>query len=167
MRAVLAAIAVAAWAAIPAHAFTGRVVGIADGDTLTIMSGQRSVRVRLFAIDAPEHGQPFASRARESLSELAFGKVADVDLRGRDSYGRVLGRVRVAGLDLNAEQVRRGYAWVFRRYSRDAALLALEDDARAARRGLWQDAAPVPPWTWRTDHPNSGRPGAPAAAIAP
>ena len=148
---------------LPAEAATvsGKPVVI-DGDTLEI-SGRR---LRLFGIDAPEHGQPFASRARESLSDLAHGRDADVDERGRDTYGRVLGRVRVAGVDVNAEQVRRGYAWVFRRYTRDPVLLALEDDARAARRGLWRDAAPVAPWTWRVDHPNIARPGVPDAAIA-
>ena len=166
VAAIVAAFAAAMCATIPAYAFTGRVVGIADGDTLTVMHEQRPVRVRLFGIDAPEHGQPFASRARESLSELAHGRDADVDERGRDTYGRVLGRVRVAGVDVNAEQVRRGYAWVFRRYTRDPVLLALEDDARAARRGLWRDAAPVAPWTWRVDHPNIARPGVPDAAIA-
>ncbi len=149
--AVVGAFALCAVGAAPG--FQGKVIGISDGDTLTVLDQRQSVRVRLAGIDAPEHGQPYGQRAKTSLSELAYGKVADVDPRGRDTYGRVLGRVRVAGVDLNAEQVRRGYAWVFRRYSNDAALIALEEDARKARRGLWAGAAPVPPWTWRERHP--------------
>jgi endonuclease YncB( thermonuclease family) len=140
-------------AAGAATGFQGKVVGVSDGDTLTILDQRQPVRVRLAAIDAPEHGQPFGQRAKASLSELAYGKLADVDEQGRDKYGRVLGRVRVGGVDVNAEQVRRGYAWVFRRFSHDAALIALEAEARAARRGLWAEPAPVPPWTWRDRRP--------------
>ncbi len=148
-----AALAVAlAIAVSAAHAFTGKVIGISDGDTLTVLDRQQPVRVRLVGIDAPESGQPFGRRAKNSLSELAFGKLADVAARGRDSYGRVLGWVRVDGVDLSAEQVRRGYAWVFRQFTNDPALIALESEARAARRGLWAGRAPVPPWTWRDRH---------------
>jgi len=154
-----AALAVAlAFAVSAAHAFTGKVIGISDGDTLTVLDRQQPVRVRLAGIDAPESGQPFGRRARSSLSELAFGKQADVATRGHDIYGRVLGHVRVDGIDLNAEQVRRGYAWVFRRFTSDPALIALEDEARAAKRGLWGgSSAPVPPWTWRDRHSAIGR----------
>ena len=148
-----AALAVAlSFVACAAHAFAGKVIGVSDGDTLTVLDRQQPVRVRLAGIDAPEIGQPFARRAKSSLSELAYGKVALVDAHERDVYGRVLGRVRVGGVDLNAEQVRRGYAWVFRRFTHDPKLIALEDDARAARRGLWAGGAPIPPWTWRDRH---------------
>lgn len=153
-----AALAVALTIAVTAaHAFTGKVIGISDGDTLTVLDRQRPVRIRLADIDAPESGQPFGRRARESLSELAYGKQAEVAARGRDSYGRMLGRVRVEGVDLNAEQIRRGYAWVFRRFTNDPALIALEGEARAAKRGLWAGRAPVPPWAWRDRHSADGR----------
>jgi endonuclease YncB( thermonuclease family) len=157
-RPAFAALAIAlSIVACAAHAFAGKVIGVSDGDTLTVLDRQQPVRVRLAGIDAPETGQPFARRAKTSLSELAFGKVALVDAHGRDVYGRVLGRVRVGSVDLSAEQVRRGYAWVFRRFTRDPELIALEDDARAARRGLWADRAPIPPWTWRDRHPSARR----------
>jgi micrococcal nuclease len=138
MRVAIAAVlgALAVGAANLAQGFEGKVIGITDGDTLTVLDRQQPMRVRLVGIDAPEQGQPHGRRAKESLSELAFGKLAVVDRRGRDAYGRVLGRVRVAGVELNTEQLRRGYAWVFRRYSSDAAMIALEDEARAARREL-------------------------------
>ena len=128
----------------------GRVVSVHDGDTLTVLIDHRQVRVRLTDVDAPELGQPFGTRSRQSLSDLCFGRSAALDVRGRDRYKRTLAHVTCAGTDANAEQVRRGYAWTFVRYARPGTpLLALENEARAAHRGLWQDPAPVPPWDWR------------------
>lgn len=141
---------VVALAAEPARAdFTGRVVNVADGDTVTVLADRREVRVRLAGIDAPERGQPHARAARQSLASLVAGRTVTVHGRGEDVYGRLLGEIRVEMLDVNAEQVRRGYAWVFRRYSHDPRLLALEAEAKVARRGLWQDPNPVAPWLWR------------------
>jgi endonuclease YncB( thermonuclease family) len=121
-----------------------------DGDTLTVLIDNRQVRVRLVDIDAPELKQPFGTRSRQSLSGLCFGKVASLDVRGHDRYNRTLARVTCGGADANAEQVRRGYAWTFTRYARtDSPLFAIEREARAAHRGLWQDPAPVAPWEWR------------------
>jgi endonuclease YncB( thermonuclease family) len=137
--------------------FRGRVVVVADGDTVTVLVDRTQVRVRLEGIDAPERGQPFGEASRRSLASLVAARTVEVREHGRDGYGRVLGVVRADGIDANAEQVRRGYAWVFRRYSHDAHLLALEDEARVARRGLWRDPEPVPPWVWRDQH--GRRPG--------
>ena len=131
---------------------TGRVVGIADGDTLTVLDGaRRQVRVRLAEIDTPESGQPYGDRARQALSDLAFGKAVRVAVLDTDRHGRTVGRVFAEGLDVNAEMVRRGAAWVYRRWSRDPSLLRLEEEARAARWGLWAlpEAQRVPPWEWR------------------
>lgn len=133
-----------------AETLSGRVVGVADGDTLTVrVDGQRPVKVRLAGIDAPERDQPFGQRSRQSLSELAFGQPATVMVQKIDDYGRTVGTVTVGGVNMEAEQVRRGLAWVYRKYSDDARLLALEAEAKAARRGLWADANPMPPWAWR------------------
>ena len=129
---------------------SGRVVGVADGDTLTVrVEGQPPVKVRLAGIDAPERDQPFGQRSRQSLSELAFGQPATVMAQKIDDYGRTVGTVTVGGVNVETEQVRRGLAWVYRKYSNDAQLLALEAEAKAARRGLWADANPTPPWDWR------------------
>ena len=124
---------------------------IADGDTLTILDASRHQhRIRLADIDAPERKQRFGTRSQQSLAELCAGEVADVEDHGLDRYGRTIGRVSCAGIDANAEQVRRGMAWVFERYApKDSPLYAVQADARAARRGLWQDFKPVPPWEWR------------------
>jgi endonuclease YncB( thermonuclease family) len=128
----------------------GKVISIHDGDTLTVVIDHRQVRVRLTDIDAPELGQPFGTRSRQSLSEMCFGKEAALDVTGQDRYRRSLARVTCDGKDANAEQVRRGYAWIFVRYAdRNSPLYTLEKEAKAARRGLWADPAPVAPWDWR------------------
>lgn len=135
------------------------MVSVHDGDTLTVLIEQRQIRVRLTEIDAPELSQPFGRRSKQSLSELCFGKTAELDIRSHDRYGRTLAQVTCAGKDANAEQVRRGYAWTYTRYARrDSPLYGLQLEARAARRGLWDDPAPVPPWDWRRNARWSLRP---------
>ena len=130
--------------------FDGRVVGISDGDTLTVQTdGGQWVRVRLAGIDAPEHDQPYGTAATRSLAALALNRTVRVRRVAEDDYGRVVGVVVAGGRDLDAEQVRRGMAWVYRRYSRSRRLYALEAEAKQARRGLWADLNPVPPWDWR------------------
>ena len=137
---------------------SGKVVSVHDGDTLTVLIDRRQVRVRLIDIDAPELRQPFGTRSRQSLSNLCFGKVAALDVRGHDRYNRTLARVSCGGADANAEQVRRGYAWTFVRYARpDSPLFVLEQEARTAHRGLWQDPQPVAPWEWRRSVRESSR----------
>lgn len=134
----------------PAHAeLVGRVVAVHDGDTITGLVAGRSVRIRLHGIDAPERGQPFANASRHALEAQVAGRDVRIVERGHDGYGRVLGRVYAGSIDVNAEQVRAGYAWVFRRFVNDPGLLALEAEAKAARRGLWRDPRAVAPWKWR------------------
>lgn len=130
-------------------AIVAAVIGVSDGDTLTVLHDQQQVKVRLAEIDAPEKAQAFGTRAKQSLSDMCFGKTAEVYPQTRDRYGRTVARVRCDGIDANAEQVRRGMAWVYTKYSHDPAFPPLELEARAARRGLWADPAPVPPWEWR------------------
>src|SRR5437773_12301983 len=150
MRAFIIAVAVAlapgaAWAD-----FTGRVVRVHDGDTLTVLVDHTQVRVRLTDIDAPELGQAFGKRSRQSLADMCAGQVARVADRGKDRYKRTLGHVNCRGLDANTEQVRRGMAWVYVRYApKNSPLYALESTARSQRVGLWAEPAPVPPWEWR------------------
>ncbi len=131
-------------------AFEGRVVGVADGDTITVLTdGRESIRIRLAEIDAPEKSQAFGQRSKQSLSDMVFGKTVRVEQQDVDRYGRVVGRVFVGGTDVNAEQVRQGMAWVYRQYLRDTTLLNVEQEARTARRGLWSDLNPMPPWEYR------------------
>jgi len=143
LLACLAAAAAAGW--------QGRVVAIADGDTLTVLRGRQQVKVRLYGIDCPELGQPFGRRARQRAAELAFGQTVAVRPESRDRYGRTVAWVVLpGGRTLNEILVAEGLAWHYRRYAPRAGQLAeLEQQARAARRGLWQDPSPVPPWNWR------------------
>ncbi|MFZ1829220.1 MAG: thermonuclease family protein [Candidatus Competibacteraceae bacterium] len=134
---------------VSAETLLGQVVGIQDGDTLTVRVAGQSIKVRLAGIDAPERDQPFGQKSRQSLSRMAFNQTVSVAVQKIDDYGRTIGTVTIAGLNVEAEQVRGGLAWVYRQYSHDSQLLALEMEARAARRGLWVDANPTPPWDWR------------------
>ena len=135
---------------------TGRVVGIADGDTVTVLDAQKvQHKIRLAGIDAPEKAQPFGNRSKVSLSDLAFDKMVTVETDKRDRYGREVGKVLVNGRDVNLIQVERGMAWHYKAYEREQSSSdrklydAAESDAKAARRGLWRDAEPTPPWEFR------------------
>ncbi len=144
--------------ACTAHAetITGRVVGVADGDTITVLDANKvQHKIRLSGIDAPEKKQAFGNRSKESLSDLAFDKTVNVETGKRDRYGRQIGKVLVNGRDVNLVQVERGMAWFYRQYQRDQSpndqrlYDAAEDAAKADKRGLWRDAAPVAPWEFR------------------
>jgi len=146
---------------------TGRVVSIADGDTFTLLTADKQrVRVRLTEIDAPESGQPWGRRAKEALSGLVFSQTVRVVSAGLDRYGRTLGRVFVNGKDVNAEMVRSGAAHAYRQYLTDKSFLAMEEQARTARRGLWSLNAgqTQPPWKWR--HESRGETGRGVSTVA-
>ena len=134
-----------------AHAaeFTGRVVKVADGDSITVLIGKQQERVRLLSIDCPENKQPFSSKAKALTSDMCFGKHVVVTWETRDRYGRVLGEVLVDGKSVNRALLEAGMAWHYREYSKDPKLQKLEDDARAAKLGLWADKEPIAPWEWR------------------
>ena len=139
-----------------AETLTGRVVGIADGDTLTILdAGNQQHRIRLNGIDAPEKAQAFGNVAKQNLSRLAFGRGAVADCPKVDRYGRQVCLVRVDGIDVGLAQVGDGLAWWYRKYAREqspqdrATYAAVEREAQEAKRGLWQDKDPMPPWEWR------------------
>jgi endonuclease YncB( thermonuclease family) len=143
----------AVFVVLPALAWAdleGRVVGVTDGDTITVLLSTRlQIKVRLTEIDAPESKQAFGQRSKQSLSDMCFDRPVRLVDQGRDRYGRTLARVYCAGTDANREQLRRGMAWVYDRYVTDRSLYADQDDARNAKRGLWADKNPIPPWEWR------------------
>ena len=104
----------------------GRAVGVSDGDTLTILDDRKQqIKVRLAEIDTPESAQPYGSRAKQVLSRLVFGETVNVKVRDTDRYGRKIGRVYTDDIDVNAEMVRLGAAWVYRKYASDQNLYAL------------------------------------------
>jgi len=139
-----------------ATTITGLVVGVSDGDTITLLDGEKvQHKIRLAGIDAPEKKQPFGNRSKESLSELTYDKTVTVETDKRDKYGRQVGKVLVNGQDVNLVQVERGMAWFYRLYQHEQSpndrrlYEGAEEAARAAKRGLWRDAEPVPPWDFR------------------
>jgi len=129
----------------------GKVVRIADGDTITVLVDRKQVRVRLSEIDAPERGQDFSQRSRQELADLVFGKEVKIVTHGKDRYGRVIGDVFVGGKLVNEIMVREGWAWNFVKYSRSPRLAEIEREGRAERRGLWAGKNPVPPWEYRAE----------------
>jgi len=145
-----------------AQTFTGRVVTVHDGDTISVRETTKIIRVRLADIDSPEFGQPHGASAREFTSRLLLDRVVQVQGRGLDQYDRVLARVSVDGVNANEAIVRAGMAWAYSRGPADAALADAERSARARHTGLWADTSPVPPWVWRRAH-QATAPGVPAA----
>jgi len=133
---------------VPSH-LEGKVVGVLDGDSLEILVDKKPLMVRLHAIDAPEWDQARGKDAKKALSQLAFGKQAVVEVKGLDNNERTLGRVNIGKVELNAEMLERGWAWHFKRFDQDEKLAKLETEARKAKRGLWADKKPEPPWEYR------------------
>ncbi len=149
----VAIVVVAAARAGDGETFTGTCVAVRDGDTLEVMRAGRAIRVRLWGIDCPERGQAFAAAARQFTARLAHGKEVTVTVVSVDRYHRLVGRVTVDGRDLALALVREGLAWWYAHHAPHAReLAAAEAEARQARQGLWGEAAPVPPWTFRR-HP--------------
>ncbi|MEQ1597216.1 MAG: thermonuclease family protein [Casimicrobium sp.] len=139
-----------------ASPLVGRVIGVADGDTITVLDAlKRQHKIRLSGIDAPEGDQAFGQRSKQTLSDCAFGKEATVEGDKTDRYGRTVGLVVVAGADCNLCRVELGMAWHYVKYagerpaSESNAYAAAEVAARAAKRGLWVDPHAMPPWEWR------------------
>lgn len=131
-------------------------MGIADGDTLTLLdASNQQHKIRLAGIDSPEKSQDFGQKAKSSLSAIAFGQQATADCRKRDRYRREVCVVAVGGKDVGLEQVRNGMAWWYRQYKAQQTMQEradyeqAESSAKNYRQGLWQDLNPTPPWEWR------------------
>lgn len=154
----LAVLLLSASLATPAFGSTlqGKVVGISDGDTITVLDANHQERkIRLAGIDAPEKSQAFGSRSKQHLSNMIFGKPVVVDWNKTDKYGRTIGKVIVNGQDANLNQVKAGLAWHYKDYAKEQSAIDrdeyanAETTARAQRLGLWLDAKPIPPWDFR------------------
>ena len=159
-----------------AETLTGKVVRVTDGDTITLLvDGRRQYKIRLGEIDAPEGGQPFGRAAKRMLSDLVFGRTIRARVTDIDRYGRAVAVLTVDGTNINAQMVKGGGAWAYRRYLSDQRYIRWEEDARQARRGLWRLQADqiMAPWEWRAARRagSKARPLAlatlPAAAIGP
>jgi len=169
-RAVVAGVLLILGGVVRAESLLGRVVGVTDGDTVTVLDAAKAQhKVRLAGIDAPEKGQPFGERSKENLSRLVFGRDVRVDWHKRDRYGRLVGTVWVVSpdmpcigkpdcpknLDAGLAQLTVGLAWHYRKYAHEqepqqrGQYAFAEEEARVKRAGLWRDPNPVPPWEWR------------------
>ena len=144
--------------ALKANADTllGKIIHVQDGDTITVLDDTNTQhKIRLTGIDAPEKRQAFGNDSKQSLVEQVAGQSVAVEWLKVDKYGRKVGKVLLAGLDCNLEQVKRGLAWHYKQYQREQSPVdqqsyaAAEIEARAAKLGLWRDAYQIPPWEFR------------------
>ena len=130
----------------------GRIVSISDGDTVTLLTSEKTqVKIRLAEIDAPESGQPYGKRSKEILSDFIFGEDVQVKITDQDRYGRSVGTVFHNNININRQMVQLGAAWAYRAYLKDKTLIAVENDAKKAGVGLWGLHASqiMSPWEWR------------------
>lgn len=131
------------------NAYAYKVIGIADGDTLTLLVNNSPLKIRLANIDAPEKSQPFGKNSKESLAEMCWGKDAQYEAFSIDRYSRTVALVTCNNIGVNLEQVRRGMAWVYKKYNKDPFYVFVQAEAEKRERGLWQEADAIPPWEWR------------------
>jgi endonuclease YncB( thermonuclease family) len=158
---------------VQAETFTAKVLAVMDGDTLLILReggseaagyppaaplrglrNGRPQKLRMANIDAPEKAQAFGKQSCASLLEMVGRKQVRIDTRAVDQYGRVIGLISIEGRSINQEQVRRGMAWEYSNHHSDKTYIALQNEARQAKRGLWAQTAPQAPWQWRKLHPS-------------
>lgn len=144
--------------AADAQSITGKVVGVADGDTITILidsrAGKETVKIRLAQIDAPEKTQPWGQKSKQALSDLVYNKIIRADVETKDRYGRYVANLYDGGVWVNQRMVATGNAWVYRQYSNSAQLVQQEALAKKSQTGLWSLPAKerVQPWEWRKLH---------------
>lgn len=139
-----------------AEVLSGRVVGIADGDTVTVLDiAKTQHKIRLGGIDAPEKKQAFGNVSKKSLSDMVYDKNVDVEWHKEDRYGRKVGKILIDGVDVNLEQIKRGMAWFYKKYKGELiqedriAYVQAQQQAEAEKIGLWRDPEPIPPWDFR------------------
>ncbi|MDH3558287.1 MAG: thermonuclease family protein [Syntrophobacteria bacterium] len=149
---------------LPVHtwAWSGEVVGITEGDTITVLNSKtlKDVKIRLYGIDCPEGGQAFSKRAKQFTSKMVFGKVVEVGAITVDHYGRTVSLVYVEGKGVCDELIRAGLAWVYYLYCNlpiCAEWKNLEAEAKEAKRGLWSEHNPIPPWEFRRQKRKGGK----------
>lgn len=143
--------------------YTGKVIDVSDGDTITVLTqSDEKVKVRLAGVDCPESLQIHGGNAKQFLKTLVEGKRVRIVPETVDQYGRTVGMVLVNGANINEQIVSNGHGWVFRKYCTEDYCnewLKLEDKARKAKAGLWQDTNPTPPWEWRAEQRSRGGSG--------
>ena len=135
------------------HAWTGKVVGVSDGDTIKVLHNGKQIKIRLYGVDTPEKAQAYGQKAKHFTSSLVAGRIVNIEPVTIDRYGRTVALVSVNGKLLEAELTKSGMAWVYRKYCKKeplcSDLIRLEAKARENHIGLWSDPHAQPPWDWR------------------
>jgi endonuclease YncB( thermonuclease family) len=141
---------------LQAATLQGKVVNVADGDTLTVLDDQKTQhKIRLQGIDAPEKSQPFGQKSKQSLNQLVHSQIVTVEFQKKDKYGRTVGKVLLNGADVCLEQIKLGMAWHYKQYQseqpkEDREIYSqAEQLAKSHATGLWKDKNPMPPWEFR------------------
>ena len=159
------------------------MIAVLDGDTVLVRRVGGLLKIRLAEIDAPEKAQASGETSKRSLSDMVMGKQVKFVSEAMDQYGRMVAHLSVDGLDVNAEQIRRGMAWAaagwrqsrraptgvslagkYSSFHSNKGLVALQREAMQVPRGLWAQSNPTPPWEWRKLHPST-KPGAGSATV--
>lgn len=128
----------------------GKVIKVSDGDTVTILTQDKiQHKIRLNDIDAPEKKQSFGNKSKDNLDKYIAGKTVTVQYKLKDKYKRILGTIYYNNKDINLQQVKDGYAWVYKKYSKNPIYYGAEKVARENKKGLWIDKNTVAPWEFR------------------
>ena len=128
----------------------GKVVKVSDGDTITILTNDKTqYKIRLNDIDAPEKKQAFGNKSKDNLAKYIAGKTVKVEYKTKDKYKRILGTIYYNNIDINLQQVKDGYAWVYKKYSKNQDYYNAEKLAKENKKGLWNDKNPIAPWEFR------------------
>ena len=137
--------------------FSARTVSVVDSQTIRVLNGKRIVKVRLHGIDCPAKKQPYGKQAKKALRQFTFGKVVTIQEK---TPGRKSPLVAVVlaqdGREVNRELVQAGWCWADENHSTDYSKEMQE--AREAKRGLWQDPDPIRPEDWRIAQQRRKRP---------
>jgi endonuclease YncB( thermonuclease family) len=156
----------------PMRTVVGKVVGVHDGDTITLLDAdKRQYKIRFNGIDAPELKQDFGQKSKENLSNLVFGKEVTLRYNKIDKYRRIVGNIYLDGKDINLEQIKAGFAWHYKKYQEEQteadrkAYAEAEIKARNAKLGLWSQPKQTPPWDWRKGTDNENLAGVPEGSI--
>ena len=161
MRLILTLIVLCASVSAPptyVEEFSAKVIGVTDGDTITVLQDRKQIKIRLEGIDAPERDQAFGTKSKSSLSDLVGGKTVIVRKTGTDKYRRTLARIVIDRKDVSAEMLTLGMAWHYKEYSKDEDLARLETVAKVAKIGLWAEANVLPPWEYRSRQKSAPQP---------
>ncbi len=133
----------------------GKIIHISDGDTVHLLTSKNEKnKIRLNDIDAPETKQAFGNKSKENIKKFIYQKDVIVEYKKKDQYKRVLGTIYYQNRDINLQQVKDGYAWVYKKYSKNPTYFKAEQEARSKKIGLWSDRNPIEPWVFRKNKKN-------------